>query len=79
MIEYAVLLAACHKGEASQVHQHSPGAILAIEPEQGAFSRELMRCKIPTDGREALTQFLAVASVASIAKTAEPTFNCGPD
>ena len=31
-----------------------------------------MRREIATDGREALTQFLPVASVASIAKTAEP-------
>jgi hypothetical protein len=45
MIKHRVLFAAGHKGEARQVGEHSPSAILSIEPEQGAFSWELVRRK----------------------------------
>ena len=54
MIEHCVLFAAGHKGEASQVRQHGPSAVLAIEPEQGAFLQELVCSEVATDGREAL-------------------------
>jgi len=36
MIEHRVLFAARHIGEAGQVGEHGPGAILSVEPEQGA-------------------------------------------
>jgi hypothetical protein len=78
MIEHGVLFAAGHKAEASQVCKHSPRAILSVEPQQGALLRELVRSEIATNGRESLAQFHSVASVASIPKRAEPTFNCGP-
>ena len=77
MIEHRVLFPAGDKGEASQVGEHSPGAILSIEPEQGAFPRELVRREVARDGREALTQFLPVAPVASIAKRTEPVVAMG--
>ncbi len=35
MIERRVLFPACDKGESGQVGEHSPGALLSIEPEQG--------------------------------------------
>jgi hypothetical protein len=72
MIQHCILFAACHKGEASQIRQHSPSAILSIEPEQGVFPQELVRCEVARDGRETLTQFLPVAPVAPVAKRAEP-------
>ncbi len=50
MIEHGVVFAAGHKGEASQVGEHSPRAILSIEPEQGAFLRELVRREVARDG-----------------------------
>ena len=77
MIEHGVLFAAGHKGEASQIGEHGPGAILSIEPQQGAFLRELVRREVARDGREALTQFLPVATVASVAKRAEPVVAVG--
>src|SRR6266568_7778459 len=79
MIEYRVLFAAGHIGEAGQVGENSPGAILSVEAEQGARLWELMRREVATNGREALTQFLSITTVASVAKRAEPTFSCGPD
>src|SRR5712691_12204500 len=36
MIEHGVLFASCHEGEASEICQHGPGAILSVEPKQGA-------------------------------------------
>src|SRR5260370_41518384 len=52
--------------------KHGPGAILPIEPQQGALLRELVRSEVATDGREGLTQFRPVEPVASGAKRAEP-------
>jgi hypothetical protein len=77
VIKHRVLFASGHKGEASQICQDSPGAILAIEPEQGSFLRKLVCSQIAANGREALTQFLPVASVAPIAKRAEPLETVG--
>ena len=72
MIEHRVVFAAGHKGETSHVGEHGPGAILSIEPEQGALLGELVCREIATDGREALAQFRSVATVAAVAKRAEP-------
>ena len=72
MIEHRVVFAAGHKGETTHVGEHGPGAILAIEPEQSALLWELVCREIATDGREALAQFRAVATVAAVAKRAEP-------
>jgi hypothetical protein len=72
MIEHAVVFATGHKGEACQIGEHGPGAILAVESEQGALWHELVRPQVPTNGREALAQFRPVAPVAAIAKRAEP-------
>lgn len=72
VIEHAVLFAASYEGEAGQVGEHSPCAILSVEPEQGTCRWELGRCEGADERRERLAQFCSVASVASIAKTAEP-------
>ena len=53
MIEHGVVFAAGHKGETSHVGEHGPGAILSIEPQQGALLGELVCREIATDGREA--------------------------
>ncbi len=78
MIKHGVLFATGHKGEASQVGQHGPGAILSIEPEEGEPLWELVRREVARDRREGLAQFRSVATVAPVAKRAEPTFNYGP-
>jgi hypothetical protein len=54
MIKHGVLFAAGHKGEASQIGEHSPGAILTVEPQQGAFLRKLVRREVATNGCESL-------------------------
>ncbi len=72
MIEHGVLFAAHHEREACQIGEHGPRAILPIEPEHGALLRKLVGSEVATDGREGLTKFLPVESVASVAKRAEP-------
>ena len=79
MIEHRVVFAAGHKGKASQIGEDRPAAILSIEPQQRMGLWELMRREIATNGGEALTQFLPLASIPFVPKTAEPTFNCAPD
>src|SRR5712692_5537600 len=46
MIKDRVLLAAGYEGETCQVRKHSPGAILAIEPQQGTLGWDLVRCEV---------------------------------
>jgi len=72
VIEHRVLFAASHEGEAREIGEHGPRAILPVEPKQATCWRELVRCEVASDRRECLAQFHSVASVASIAKTAEP-------
>src|SRR5215471_9699910 len=72
MIKDCIVFASCHTGKANQVGQHGSGAILSIKPEQGVLFRELVRHEIAVNGCESLAQFCSVASVAPIAKTAEP-------
>jgi hypothetical protein len=79
MIKGGVLLAAGHKGETSQIREHGSGPIVAVEPQQGASLWELVCSEIATNGHQGLAQFRSIASVAPVAKRAEPTFNCGPD
>src|SRR6266700_1356917 len=77
MIENGVLFATRHEGEASQIGEDCPSAILTIEPEQRICCWELVRCEIATNGRKPLTQFHSVATVAAIAKRAEPVETVG--
>src|SRR5436190_4418041 len=72
MIEGTVLFASGHISEASQICQHGPGAILPVEPQQGACLRKLVRCEVARDRRKSLAQLCAVATVSSIAQRAEP-------
>ena len=72
VIEDGVLFPSCHESETSQVGEDRSGPILAIEPEQGPRLWDLMRGEVARDRRFALTQFLPVATVAPIAKRAEP-------
>src|SRR5512135_1569800 len=46
MIQHRILFAAHHEREASQICKHGPGAILPIQPQQGALLRELMRSEV---------------------------------
>jgi hypothetical protein len=72
MIKHGVVFAAGDKGAVGHICEHRPGALLSVEPKQGTRLWELVRGEIVRDGRECLAQFRSVASVASIAKTAEP-------
>src|SRR5512135_220262 len=72
MIKDAVLFATRHKREASQVRENCSRAVLAVEPQQGLFRQELLRREVARDGGKRLSQFLSVAPVAFVAKTAEP-------
>src|SRR5260370_29630936 len=77
MIKRGVVLAASHEGEADQIGEHGPGAILSVKPKQGALRRKLVRCAVARDGREGLAQFHSVAPIASVAKRAEPLETVG--
>jgi hypothetical protein len=72
MIKRAVLLATGHEGEASQVSQHGSGPILPVESKQAVRLWELVCSQVPTNSRETPAQFLPVAPVAFVPKTAEP-------
>src|SRR5260370_40311080 len=67
-----VLFATRNKGEAREIGEHGPGAILSVEPKQGTRLWDLVCCEVARDRREALAEFRSVASVAAVAKTAEP-------
>jgi hypothetical protein len=68
MIKYRVVFAAGDKGEASEIGEHGPSAILAVKPQQGARHWVLVHREVTIDGSFALTQFLPVATVAPVAK-----------
>jgi hypothetical protein len=57
MIQHAILFAAHHEREASQIGQHGSGAILPIQPKQNRLLRQLVRSEVATDGRESQAQF----------------------
>src|SRR6266480_7993649 len=79
VIEHAVFFATGHKREPSHIGEHGSGAILPVEPQQGARSVELRRREIAPNGRDPPTQFLPVMPVAAVAKRAEPTFSYEPE
>jgi hypothetical protein len=64
----------CHgsRTRSPPICQHSPGAIVAVESEQGALVRDLVRRQVTTNGRETLAQFRPVAPIAFVPNTAEP-------
>lgn len=68
MIKDGVVFASCHIGKANQVGEYSSRAILAVEPQQSMLFQALVRREVPTDGAEALTQFLPVVPVPAGAK-----------
>ena len=72
MIKHAVFFATSHKREACHIREYSPRAILPVEPEQGTALWELVCREVARDRGESLAQFRSVATVPSVAKTAEP-------
>jgi hypothetical protein len=72
VIKHTVFFAAGHKGEASEIGEHRSGAVLPIKAQKRVFLWELVGSQIPTNGGERLAQFLSIATVPAIAKTAEP-------
>lgn len=57
VIEHAVLFAAGDEGEASQINEHGPRAILAVESQKRACLWELVRGEIARDRSKALAEF----------------------
>lgn len=55
VIQDGVFFAARHKGEAGEIGEDSSGAVLAVEPQQGALFRELELREVAGDRREALS------------------------
>src|SRR5215470_16822604 len=72
MIQCRVLLATGHISKACQIGEHRSGTILSVESEQGVRLGQVGGLEVARDGCEALTQFLAVAPVAAVAKRTEP-------
>jgi hypothetical protein len=72
MIEHRVVFAASHKGETCQISEYGSRPILAKDMQESALRWELIRLEIATNGCQRLSQFLPVATVAPIAKRAEP-------
>jgi len=54
VIKDAVVFATGHKREARHSGEHRPGAILAIEPQQGAFWSKLRCSQVPTNSCKTL-------------------------
>jgi hypothetical protein len=77
MIKDGVVFASGHEGEARQIGEDRSRAILSVEAQQGERFRQLVRREVACDRGEALTQFLPVATVAPVAKTAEPLETMG--
>jgi hypothetical protein len=78
MIKHPVVFASGHEREPSQISEDGPGPVLPIESQERAGLWKLIGSEIPSNGRQAIAQLLSVAPVATITKTAEPTFNGGP-
>jgi hypothetical protein len=72
LIQHGVIFAAHHERQACQIGDDGPCSILPIQPQQGAARRNLVCLQIASDGGQRPAQFLAVASIASVAETAEP-------
>jgi hypothetical protein len=51
--------------------------MLSIQPQQGRCRRKLVCLQIAPNGAQPLAQFLPVASIASVAETAEPLATVG--
>ena len=72
MIEQGVVFATRDKGKAGQVREHGSGTILPVEPQQNVLLWEMACLEIVLNDPERPSQFLAVATVAPVAKTPEP-------
>ena len=68
MIKDGGVFASCHIGKANEVGEDSSRAIVAEDMQQSMFFQALVRREVPTDGAEALTQFLPVVPVPAVAK-----------
>ena len=77
MIQHGVVFATHHEGEACQIGEHRPGAILPIEPDQRALLLQLVCCQVPTDGCQSLAEFFSVEPVAAVPKRTEPLIAVG--
>src|SRR2546428_7008022 len=64
-------------GEPSEMGEAGPGAILAVQREQGMLLREIVRLHVRLDHRHCAAQFLSILTVAGVAKTSEPLVGVG--
>src|SRR5215472_13913785 len=77
-IQYGVIFAAHHEREVCQINDDGSCPVLPIQPHQSEAVLKLVSLKVASESAEPLTQLLTVASIAPVAETAEPTFNCEP-
>ena len=77
VIQHCIVFATRHHRKSGQGGDHGSSAVLAIQPQQGARFRKLMRLQVGLDGFDRPAQFLAIASVPFVAKTAEPLMRVG--
>jgi hypothetical protein len=72
LIQNGVIFPAHDEREACQIGDDGPRPILSIQPQKGADRRKMVGIQIASDGSQPPAQFLPVASIAFVAKTAEP-------
>src|SRR5713226_1096163 len=71
-IQYRVIFAAHHEGEICQIRDDSPRPILPIQSQQGTRRGKMVCLQIVPDSGQCPAQFLPVASIATVAETAQP-------
>src|SRR5947209_9076225 len=76
-IQHGVIFATHHEREACEVADDGPCSILAIQPQQGARRRKMVRLQIALNSGQCSAQFLPVVAIAAVAETAEPVITMG--
>jgi hypothetical protein len=77
VVQHRVGFAPCDKAVSGQTGQDRARSVLPIQPQQGAFLRNVVRLEVLLDGLDRPTQFLMKMSVAWITETAEPLVTVG--
>jgi len=70
-IQQPIVFAVRDIREACQIGDDRPGAILAIQTEEGVLWQEIVRLHVRLDHPHCATQFLSILTVARIAKAGE--------
>jgi len=70
-IQQPIVFAARDVGESGQIGKGRPGALLAIQTHKGVLFWEIVRLQVRLDHPHCATQFLAIPTIARIAKAGE--------